>query len=86
MKRKIILAVIAAALLPVFAFTFAHSSESDNYISDIQSVSLADSVFSKMSVEEKILQLYIYDSRDKNPALLDKIPSGVVYNAMSINE
>lgn len=86
MKRKIITALIAAALLPVFAFTFAHSSESDNYISDIQSVSLADSVFSKMSVEEKILQLYIYDSRDKNPALLDKIPSGVVYNAMSFNE
>jgi CubicO group peptidase (beta-lactamase class C family) len=85
MKRKIITALIAAALLPVFAFTFAASSESDNYISDIQSVSLADSVFSKMSIEEKILQLYIFDARDNNPALLDKMPSGVLYNAESFN-
>ena len=70
MKNKIFAAVLSAVLLPVFVFTFAHSGKSENYVSDIHGLTLADSVFSKMSVEDKILQLYIFDSRDKKPDFL----------------
>ena len=81
MKKKIFAAVLSAVLLPVFVFTFAHSGKSENYVSDIHGLTLADSVFSKMSVEDKILQLYIFDSRDKKPDFLGLLPSGIYYNA-----
>ena len=79
MKRKIVSISCAAVLLTISAYVFALKSSGGNYYYASDGYSVSDSVFKSMTLEQKILQLYVYDFRQRKMENFSLLPSGFFY-------
>lgn len=96
MKRKnvfkfktVVLAAVFSAALIVCGFMYFIGKASAMSPASVPSPSgneYADSIFNSMSLEEKIMQLYVFDARRRAPDFFKNPPSGVFFNAENFSD
>ena len=83
LKNKFIYCL--AVLMPLSAAAFAFCAENNARL-DFNPILSPDTLFNHMSVEDKIMQLYIYNAGYQTPTFGKNKPQGLIYNTDNFHE
>ncbi|MBR4267091.1 MAG: serine hydrolase [Bacteroidales bacterium] len=82
MKKKFVIKNWALATIALFLVTYFCTKQitaNPQHQAILEADPQADTIFKYLSLDDKIMQMYIFDARNRKPDFFDEIPSGIIF-------